>query len=543
MCCGDDVTTQTTELPSWQSDYYQWQIGRQQDQYGRAQQLYDAQSQYPLYPGQRIAGFNADQNLAFQLARNSAGIGAPQLDRATQLNEHAAQGYGQTFTANTLNPALIRSSDVAQASSQGYTPAMMQAASMGDVERMQGEDYDPERVSNTDRGYAANTIDPTRLNQERIGALGQVGSERWDTGAANAYMNPYVDTALRSTLDEMTRQNDQQRLADQGRAAKAGAFGGSRHGIIDAERDRNLTRAMADTTAQAMNQAYGQAQNQFNADAGRSQQASTTNVANDLERQKANQGLGIQALLSDQSAVNRASEFGAGQVLQADLANQQAGNRASEFGIGQRADASRFNIGNQMTRNEVNARFQQEAGANNQNASNTASAFGADAANRAAEANAQRHQQALMTNTQNLNSFSALNEQNRAAAFNTNREQFNTERDNAGSAAQLFGQLATTGQQHQLTGANAIMNAGNAQQNLAQQNMNLGYQDFQQQRQYPWQQLSNLQGALRVQPMNGGGTTTTTSPGPSAAQTIGGLGIAALGAAGAAGGFGNLFTF
>lgn len=43
----------------------------------------------------------------------------------------------------------------------------------------------------------------------------------------------------------------------------------------------------------------------------------------------------------------------------------------------------------------------------------------------------------------------------------------------------------------QVADANRLMTLGGMQQNLDQQNLNLAYQDFQNQTQYPWQQMSN----------------------------------------------------
>jgi hypothetical protein len=54
--------------------------------------------------------------------------------------------------------------------------------------------------------------------------------------------------------------------------------------------------------------------------------------------------------------------------------------------------------------------------------------------------------------------------------------------------------LAT--QQAAMADANAMGNIGQQQQTMNQQNLNLGYQDFQEQQNYPWQQLDKWSSLL-----------------------------------------------
>lgn len=116
----------------------------------------------------------------------------------------------------------------------------------------------------------------------------QVQSGRFDTAAAQQYMSPYTQTALRSTLDEMARQNELGALADNARAAKAGAFGGSRQAIVDAERDRNFQRASGDMIAQAYDKAFTQGAQQFNQDQQRGLAADIQNQNMALQSFNAN---------------------------------------------------------------------------------------------------------------------------------------------------------------------------------------------------------------------------------------------------------------
>jgi hypothetical protein len=76
--------------------------------------------------------------------------------------------------------------------------------------------------------------------------------------AQQAYMSPYLQNALNPQLDEMRRQYGITGAQQQGNATRAGAFGGSREALMNAENSRNM--------GTAMNQAIGTGyQNAFNA--------------------------------------------------------------------------------------------------------------------------------------------------------------------------------------------------------------------------------------------------------------------------------------
>lgn len=91
----------------------------------------------------------------------------------------------------------------------------------------------------------------------------------FDTGAAQSYMNPYIQSALDPQLRELQRQSDIQRTQDAGRLTKAGAFGGSRQAIMESEGRRNLLDKQQDVLGQGYATAYDKAMAQFNADQAR----------------------------------------------------------------------------------------------------------------------------------------------------------------------------------------------------------------------------------------------------------------------------------
>jgi hypothetical protein len=89
-------------------------------------------------------------------------------------------------------------------------------------------------------------------------------SGTFDAAAATKYMNPYLQASLNPQLAEARRQSEITQLGNAGRATQAGAFGGGRQAIMDAESQRSLGANLANITGTGYNTAYDKAQQQFN---------------------------------------------------------------------------------------------------------------------------------------------------------------------------------------------------------------------------------------------------------------------------------------
>ena len=90
---------------------------------------------------------------------------------------------------------------------------------------------------------------------------------QFDTGLGSLksvaeYMSPYQQNVTDITSREMRRQADIGRQAEQARLAQAGAYGGSRQAIMEAERQRNLQQQMEDITTKGLQSAYDRAMQQ-----------------------------------------------------------------------------------------------------------------------------------------------------------------------------------------------------------------------------------------------------------------------------------------
>lgn len=120
------------------------------------------------------------------------------------------------------------------------------------------------------------------------------------SGIAGQYMNPYLQNVLQPQLDELRRQAQIEQMQNASRMTKAGAFGGGRQAIMDAELQRNLLNTMGRTIGQGYSTAYDRAMDQFN-------------------REQA-QAMGLAGMLGGAGAAQRAIEA---EGIAADLAEFQ----------------------------------------------------------------------------------------------------------------------------------------------------------------------------------------------------------------------------
>jgi len=124
--------------------------------------------------------------------------------------------------------------------------------------------YNP--MSFTGAGYAA----PTAAQA----AAGETGTYTPASGnVLQQYMTPYLQGALDPQYAAAQRQAKIAAQNLQSQYGKAGAYGGSRQGVAEAELQRGLLDRMAGITGTGYQQAFEQAQNQFNEEQRRQMEA------------------------------------------------------------------------------------------------------------------------------------------------------------------------------------------------------------------------------------------------------------------------------
>jgi len=77
-----------------------------------------------------------------------------------------------------------------------------------------------------------------------------------------AFMSPYMQNVVDIQQREARRASDIAAQAQKGQAVQSGAFGGSRQGVVEAERQRNLATQLGDIQAQGLQSAFQNAQQQ-----------------------------------------------------------------------------------------------------------------------------------------------------------------------------------------------------------------------------------------------------------------------------------------
>ena len=198
---------------------------------GRGQAL--ASTPYQAYTGPLTAGPSQLQQQAF------GGLGSLALPAASAAGSLTGAAY------QPLSPQQIAGGETPQPYA-GMTP--LQFAEAGGL----GADADPVAI--------------------------QAAQQMQSQSPVQQYMNPYLQAALEPQYAQARRQADIAQQALQSQYAKAGAYGGSRQAVAEAELQGGLLNRLADITGQGYQQAYDRAadlfgqERQYGLDALRAQQ-------------------------------------------------------------------------------------------------------------------------------------------------------------------------------------------------------------------------------------------------------------------------------
>jgi hypothetical protein len=146
------------------------------------------------------------------------------------------------------------------------------------------------------------------------GLAGLAGASSFTApGTAGQFMSPYMQNVVEMQQRDAQRQADIAGTQRGAQAVRAGAFGGSRQAIMDAEAGRNLSQQMGDIQTTGLQSAFDRAQQQFNAE-----------QANRLQAGQVLGQLGQQQFGQEMDITGQQAQFG-GQQRQAtqDILNTQ----------------------------------------------------------------------------------------------------------------------------------------------------------------------------------------------------------------------------
>lgn len=479
MCGGgggggpQQVTSQVTQtsLPAYVQPYFENILQRG---------LYESARPYEAYPGQRLAQFAPEETFAQQ---NIMGLQRPeQLGLASDIA--ARVGYAGMPSgmgiAGQFRPEAVTPTYQATEFQPGYTAGAFAPG-------FQAQQFQS--------GYQAGQFQPGYAAGQFGGGF-EAGSLT-APGALESYMSPYQQAVTDIERREAIRASQMQAPEMGAAAARAGARGGTREALIEAERQRNLSQQLGDIQARGSQAGFQQAQQAFEADrAARLQQAQ----------------FGLGAFQAQEGARQRAAELGLSAQQQQEAARQaQEQFRQSAFGMGAEERQFQANIGLQS----------QQAG----------------------EAARQRAAELGLSAQQQTDAARQAEEQ-----FRTQAQQFNIEQqrqrallgleglaaDRAGmaqrlSAAELLGGMGSQQQALDLQRLGAQMGVGTERRGLMQRGLDLGYEDFLRQQAYGREQLGYLSNLLQGVPIQPGSTVSTFGRVPTTEQQLLGSGLGALG--------------
>jgi hypothetical protein len=168
-------------------------------------------------PAYQIAGMTPQQQEAIKMAGLGIGSYQPYMTSANEAYSKAAEGYGGMPEYGLAG--------IWQAGKYG-TAATQGASDYGDLASL----------------------------------YGVAGTTAYKPSSVTDFMNPYQENVTRAALAEMNRQAQIQQQGVASAAAKAGAFGGSRFGVQQAELGRNLAEVQSKKIFEDYYNNYAQAQ-------------------------------------------------------------------------------------------------------------------------------------------------------------------------------------------------------------------------------------------------------------------------------------------
>ena len=287
------VEQTTTNLPAYVQPYMMDMLQRGQAESNR---------QYTPYEGQRIAGFSDAQTNAQNMATGMQQPG--QYGAASNMAYQAGLGAlnaGQNFTPGQFNAQQVQGPQL-----QNY--------------QMQG---------------------PKDVAASQLQNYQMAGPDSYTGDAVSKYMSPYMQQVVDVQKQQALHDAQVGQLAGNLNAARQGTYGGARQLLASTERERNLGTQMGQIQATGSQNAFQNAQAQFNEQQKMQQAANQGNLSANLQTQGLGSAQALQAAMANQQmgynvgnqnlqANLQTQQLGSGQNMQAQLANQQYGMDAQK---------------------------------------------------------------------------------------------------------------------------------------------------------------------------------------------------------------------
>ena len=408
-----------------------------------------AGSDYPIYTGERTATYDgskltADERAGMEILRSGAENYLPYMNRASAIANTLGQGYDAASRAELMGTPY---SGASRAYLEGDFQGLSADELLGQYQGATRDELLGQYEGATREDLLGQYQGATR--EELIGE----SAAPFSMDAAQEYMDIYqrsMDPALREIEEQTIQAQNQARQA----AARSGAFGGSRLGILEGTAAGEGARAAGDLRAQAAREGLGFAAQRYDQDLAQAERDRAARFgAEDVMRgqfmEDRQARFGAEDVMRDRFMADQQARFGAEDVMRGQFMEDRSGRFSAEDMHREQAEADRA------------ARFGAEDIMYGRYGDERAARFGAEEARRQGFETDEAARIAQMNAYQNMGGL-VMDLQNRAAA--------------------------------------GLISAGEAQRILDQRALDLAYADYMDQRMYPQEMVNFALGALSGTP-------------------------------------------
>jgi hypothetical protein len=236
---------------------------------------------YQAYTGQLTAG---PSDLQTKVSTGLSGVDFP-------------GNFGKSFSSTGAYTAPSMNMDAYKTKPIG-TGSMLDQTMSGNFVQGPSNNGVFDQTEGGTTGVGINSTQPSRaVGSQPTTMVDAQATQPQNNGIASQYMNPYLQSVLTPQLEELRRQNQITNMGANAKLTSAGAFGGGRQAIMNAENNRNLMQEMNKTVGQGYATAYDKAMGQFNTEQTQAQA---------LAKMMADQGATDRAMEAEQIAADKA---------------------------------------------------------------------------------------------------------------------------------------------------------------------------------------------------------------------------------------------
>ena len=589
--------TQTTDVPEWAKPYFERTLARAET---------ESLKPYEAYSGQRqaLSSQYGDIGAAQDLTRNIAGSGVAGLAAAQNYSNYAmdqSKALGQYTPTQTTTSSFSPYAGYQASSADPY--AGYQATSATPYSGFQAGSADPysnfkassatpysdftageysQAQFNPYSSFQAGSADPySQFQESQFNEYNYDPSRQFSGQEVQNYMNPYmqnvVDQQSKSAVTNFNRQN----AARAAQGVSAGAFGGSRQGVVQGMAEEGLAGQLDQIQSKGLQDSYTQAMSAFQSDraaqvsneqaraaeAARVQSAGGSEAARVQSAQAGElartQGIGldeasrVQAAQAAEAARTQSGIAGELGRVQSAVGSDQARIQAAQAAELARTQGIDVNEASRIQQAQA-AELARTQGISLDEASRIQAAQAGEQGrvqgiDVAEQSRIQQAQAAELARTQGVDQSEAARiqsglagEQSRVQAANAAeaaRVQAQNEASNqfgagqglsalgaGASAAQALAGYGQLGREADIQNAQLLQTIGQANQLEGQQGMDIAYQDFLTKQGYTQQQIANMGNMVNGLPVANAGTSTTvgTPATPGFGQQVLGAGLTGL---------------